>query len=171
MTASLATAPSFDHLLAAYAPRVHRAALGMMGEEQEAREVAQDALLKAYRARERYDPARPFYPWLYRIVKNSCLDALARRRHRARPGLDEQRVHDCAPTVLDRIGQQESIARVQRGIARLSEAHREILSMRHFQDLTYVEMSMLLEVPEGTVMSRLYRARRALVRVLEEDSP
>ena len=76
---------------------------------------------------------------------------------------------DREPTVLDRIDQQQAIERVRRGISRLSDPHREVLSMRHFQDLTYAEMGQLLDVPEGTVMSRLYRARRALVRVLEED--
>ena len=80
----------FEHLLASHMKRVHRAALGWMGEEQEAREVAQEALLKAFRARHRYDPSRPFYPWLHRITKNACMDAAARRRNRAQPGLQDE---------------------------------------------------------------------------------
>ena len=161
----------FDHLLAAHAQRAHRAAVGLMGEEQEAREVAQEALLKAYRARERYDVNRPFYPWLYRIVKNTCLDAIARRRHRARPGLEAERVAGVEPSALDRIGQKEAIAHMRDAIDKLSDEHREIISMRHFQELSYVEIGEILELPQGTVMSRLYRARRALARILEERRP
>jgi len=160
----------FDHLLAAHAPRAHRAALGIMGEEQEAREVAQEALLKAHRARDRYDTKRPFYPWLYRIVKNTCLDAIARRKHRAKPGLEDQRVPAIQPSALDRIDQKEAIVRMRQAIRQLSDEHREVISMRHFQDLSYIEMGEILELPQGTVMSRLYRARKALARILEEGS-
>lgn len=155
--------PPFEHLLAAHSPRVHRAALGILGHEQEAREVAQDALLKAHKARARYDFARPFYPWLYRIVRNTAFDALARRKHRALPGLMEDRVVDSEPTVLDRIDQKQSIDRVRAAMQHLKNDQREILSMRHFQDLSYAEIAQILEVPEGTVMSRLYRARKALL--------
>jgi RNA polymerase sigma-70 factor (ECF subfamily) len=162
---------SFDHLLAAHISRVHRAALGIMGEEQEAREVAQESLLKAFRARDRYDRGRPFYPWLYRIVKNTCLDALARRRHRALPGLDAHRVVSRSPSALDQMGQQEAIQQMRAAIQRLSVGHREILSMRHFQELSYQEIGEILDLPQGTVMSRLYRARQALARVLEGEEP
>ena len=158
----------FDHLLAAHARRAHRAALGMMGEEQEARDVAQEALFKAFRARARYDRARPFYPWLYRIVKNTCLDAIARRKHRASLGLDDQLVADKPPAAEERIDQDKAIAQMRRAIRLLSDEHREIISMRHFQDLTYAEIGELLGIPQGTVMSRLYRARQGLARIIEE---
>ncbi len=159
---------TFDALLTAHAPQILRAAVGWLGDEQEAAECAQEALLKAYRARERYDRARPFYPWLHRIVRNTCFDAIARRKHRAVPGLEESRVASESPTVLDALAQQESIDTVRRGMQHLGEAHREILILRHFQDLSYAEIAQILEIAEGTVMSRLYRARRALVRALQE---
>ena len=149
---------TFDTLLTAHAPRVFRAALGWLGDEQEARECAQEALLKAHRARRRYDTARPFYPWLHRIVRNTVFDALARRKHRAVPGLQEAWVPSDAPSVLDTLAQRESAEAVRRGLDRLGEDHREILILRHFQDLSYAEMAQLLQIPEGTVMSRLYRA-------------
>ena len=156
----------FHHHLAAAMPRVHRAALGLMGDEQEAREIAQEALMKAYQARDRYDRSRPFYPWMYRILRNLALDAIARRRHRATPGLDDSRVHaeDLAPA--DRLSTQQDVRLLREAMRSLSEEHREILSMRHFQDLSYAEMAELLEVPKGTVMSRLYRARKALVQAM-----
>lgn len=160
---------TFDALLAAHAPRALAAATGYLGDEQEAREAAQEALLKAVRARDRYDRRRPFYPWLRRIVRNTCFDRLDRRRHAAVPGLREEWVESEQPTVLDRLAQDESIARVRAGLDRLTPEHREILVLRHFEDLSYAEIAAELGVAEGTVMSRLYRARKALVRALGEE--
>lgn len=156
----------FSHLLAAAMPRVHRAALGLLGDEQEAREIAQEALMKAYSARDRYDPSRPFYPWMYRIVRNLCYDARARRRHRALSGLDTERVASTSASQLDQLAQGEAIATVRAAMDTLSEEHREILAMRHFQDLSYAEIGELLDLPQGTVMSRLYRARKALAAAI-----
>ena len=163
----MTSSPTFEHLLAANMQRVQRAAVGWLGNEQEGREVAQDALLKAYKARDRYDPRRPFYPWLYTIVRNACRDAAARRKHRAVSGLDSERVASTQPSALARLSQNEAEQRVHRAIATLREEQREILIMRHFQDLAYAEIATLLDLPEGTVMSRLYRARKALAAALE----
>lgn len=159
---------TFPQLLALHLPRVHRAALGLVGDEQEAREVAQEALLRAWNARDRYDPARPFYPWLYTIVKNACRDALARRRHRAEPGLQDEHVPSPGPGPLAELGQREAEQAVRRALADLDPEHREILQLRHFQDLSYAEIGQVLGLPAGTVMSRLYRARQALLRRIEE---
>jgi RNA polymerase sigma-70 factor (ECF subfamily) len=156
----------FDHQLASYYVEVHRAALGWLGEEQEAREAAQEALLKAWRARASYDPARPFAPWLFQIVKHTCFDAAARRRHRAVPGLEPERVADGSRSAADGLEQAQSDRRVQAALRALSDEHREILNMRHFRELSYAEIAAELGIPEGTVMSRLYRARRALVAAL-----
>ena len=158
----------FEHLLAAYFTRVHRAALGWMGNEHDARDVAQDALVKAYRARHSYDPARPFSPWLYTIVRNACRDALARRGHREHPALEADQVASPGPTPLAALSAAEAQTRIRDGMRRLSEEHREILVMRHFEDLSYSEMAEILNVPRGTVMSRLYRARKALAAELED---
>ena len=163
------TSTPFEHLLAAHAPRAHRAALGLLGDEQEAREIAQEALLKAHRARDRYDTTRPFYPWLYRIVKNTCLDARARRRHRAVPGLDDERVSAPPHRPGEGIDQARAIARMRTALQTLSESHREIIALRHFQDLSYAEIASILQIREGTVMSRLFRARRALAAAMEKN--
>lgn len=119
--------------------------------------------MKAYQARDRYDRSRPFYPWMYRILRNLAFDALARRRHRAVPGLDDSRVESPSEAPADQLAVHEDVRLLRQAMLTLSGEHREILSMRHFQDLSYAEMAELLEVPRGTVMSRLYRARKALV--------
>ena len=152
----------FAVLLASHLPRVHRAARGLLRDEQEAREVAQEALARAWAAQDRYDPARPFYPWLYTIVRNACRDAAARGQHRARPGLEVDRVSSTTPSPLAALSSREAEQRLHAALQRLRDEHREILVMRHFEDLAYAEIAELLAVPVGTVMSRLYRARKAL---------
>jgi len=156
----------FAQLLALHGPRVHRAAAGILRNEQEAMEVAQDALAKAWAARDRYDRRRPFYPCLYTIVRNSCRDAIARSKHRAIGGLDSERLTSAGPSPLQSLGTKEAEAGIRRAMTRLSEEHREILVMRHFEDLSYAEIGEILGVAQGTVMSRLYRARKALTAQL-----
>jgi RNA polymerase sigma factor (sigma-70 family) len=159
----------FANLLALHLPRVHRAARGLVSDEQEAHEIAQDALARAWAARDRYDAHRPFYPWLYTIVRNACRDAAARRKHRAFPGLEVERVQGKEPSPLSELSSKEARQRVQRAMARLPEPMREVLVMRHFEDLAYAEMAELLDVPVGTVMSRLYRARKALLDIVRKE--
>ncbi len=161
------TAP-FTHLLAAHRHRVLRAALGWTGDEQEAREVAQEALLKAWAARDRYDPARPFYPWLRTIVRNTARDARARGRHRAVPGLDAERL-DAPGRSPEQLATARDATRVlARALDTLSPEHREIVVLRHFEDLSYAEIADILGVKQGTVMSRLFRARKALARAVAD---
>ena len=161
----------FARLLALNLPKVHRAAAGLLRDEQEAHEVAQDALAKAWAARDRYDPHRPFYPWLYTIVRNACRDAAARGRHRARPGLEPERHPSSEPTALAALSQRRREAAIRGAMGRISPGHREVLVMRHFEDLSYAEIGELLGVPQGTVMSRLFRARKALLAAMKEGSP
>jgi RNA polymerase sigma-70 factor (ECF subfamily) len=130
--------------------------------------VAQDALAKAWAARDRYDANRPFYPWLSTIVRNTCRDARAKRRPLV--GLEADRLTSQTPSPLAALDAAESKARVQRALTALDESHREVIVMRHFEGLSYAEMAEALAVPEGTVMSRLYRARKALVRIMEEGA-
>lgn len=162
----------FSHLLAAHRPKVLRAALGWVGNEQEAREVAQEALLKAWAARDRYDSSRPFYPWLRTIVRNTARDLKARKRHQEISGLDSERVGS-----LDRGPEQQAVvsdatARLRAAMVRIRADHREVIVLRHFEDLSYAEIAEVLGVAQGTVMSRLYRARKALAAELSElESP
>lgn len=160
--------PPFTHLLASHYLRVHRAALGFVRDEQEARELAQESLLKAHRAQHRYDPSRPFYPWLYRIVRNTCLDALARRDRAPLATEHIERAPDPHPGADDALGHDRDLRALSRALATLPAPHQEILNLRHFQDLSYAEIGELLDLPEGTVMSRLFRARRALAAALED---
>lgn len=170
-TASAAAVPHqhpIEALIAAHSARVYRAALGFLGDEQAAREATQDALLKAYAARERYNPSLPFYPWMYRILKNTCLDDLRRRRQRGISDPEVERLTTSEPSPLEAASRSEEERRLWRAMASLSAPHQEILSLRHLQDLSYDEIATVLGVAEGTVMSRLYRARQALAAAMKD---
>lgn len=162
----------FAALLAADLPRALRASVGWLGDEQDAREAVQDAVVRAWQARDAFDPTRPFGPWFYRIVRNACFDALDRRKVRRTgdPAALDSAV-DPAPDALERMGVRDAQRALHAALALLPEHHREILVLRHFQDLTYAEIGQRLELADGTVMSRLYRARQALARALEGDEP
>jgi len=159
----------FEHLLASHMQGVHRLAIGLLGNEQEGREIAQEALAKAWRARDSYDRVRPFAPWLYRIVRNSCRDALRRRTRHPQVQLDPNRVRSSDPSAIDRMSQAEVEAQLGAAMQRLTAEHREIIALRHFQELSYAEIAEALEINPSTVMSRLYRARRDLTRLMEDS--
>jgi RNA polymerase sigma-70 factor (ECF subfamily) len=162
--------PSFEQLIEGSVSRIHRAALGFLGDEQSAREAAQEALTRAYAARGRYDPGRPFYPWMYRIVKNTCLDILRSRRRRPQAAVEVERLAASGPSPLEEVSAAQLQRRLWRAMSQLQDDHQEILNLRHFQDLSYAEISALLDIAEGTVMSRLYRARRALAASMKEGA-
>jgi RNA polymerase sigma-70 factor (ECF subfamily) len=157
---------AYELLVKRYAPRAVTAARAILGDASLAEEAAQEAFVGAYRALGRLDVHEPFYPWLYRVLKSVCLSARARRR--------------AEPSSLDAPGRPSSdgaSAATARGDVRerlfaamrtLSEPHREILRLAHFDALSYKEIAACLALPVGTVMSRLWAARRALRQALGE---
>ena len=158
----------FEKVVQAYQRRAFLAALGFLRNPEDAKEASQEAFARAFKALHTFQTDRPFYPWFYRILRNLCLDRIQRRRRAPYPVEDIERAP--APATASLFGRNPEAAaistdrqlRVQVAIDCLSVDHREIIYMRHYQDLAYEEMAEMLGVPLGTVMSRLYRARRAL---------
>jgi RNA polymerase sigma-70 factor (ECF subfamily) len=159
----------FEHLLASHMRGAYRLAVGLLGNEQEGHEIAQDSLAKAWGARESYDRSRPFAPWLYRIVRNSCWDALGRRGRRPEVYMDPDRALSSAPSAIDQMSQAETEDQLREAMDLLTPEHREVIALRHFQELSYAEIAEALEINKSTVMSRLYRARRTLTRLMEDS--
>ena len=161
----------FEQIVIHHQRRAFLAALGFLGNPEDAREASQEAFARAYRALHSYDVTRPFYPWYHRILRNLCFDRIAKRKRTPIPTEHVDRVTASPTSLLGRTPEASAITvdrqlRVQRAIDRLSVDHREIIYMRHYQDLSYEEMADALDVAIGTVMSRLYRARRALREIL-----
>ncbi len=147
--------------------RGYVAAYRLLGNPDESRDACQEAAMRALRAGEQYDPSQPFYPWFHRILKNHCLDRL---RGRKRLVADEGREWESdQPSIDGRLLQSERARAVSRAIEALPDELRTLLELRHFEDASYEEIALILDCPLGTVMSRLYRARRALRDKLMRD--
>jgi RNA polymerase sigma factor (sigma-70 family) len=157
-------------LLQEVLPRAYVAAFRILGDRDEARDACHEAARRALAAERSYDPARPFYPWFHRIVKNCCLDRLsARRAARVREvAMTEEPSADAPGAEAALMGDQRAQA-VSRAVLALPEELRAVIELRHYEDASYAEMAELLGVPEGTVMSRLYRARQRLRAALSDD--
>jgi RNA polymerase sigma-70 factor, ECF subfamily len=158
---------AFEPIVQRYRGRAASFALAWTGSAEDALDLSQEAFVRAFRAIHRFDPARPFYPWLHRILRNLCLNHLSRafRLHEV-PLVPEVEHADCSPgpdAVLERT---EICREVWEGIRRLGTRDREILILREFQGLTYAEIAVVLDIPRGTVMSRLHEARQRLRREL-----
>jgi RNA polymerase sigma-70 factor, ECF subfamily len=150
----------------------------LLRDPEEARDAAQEAFVRAYEALPSYDAALPFTPWLLRIARNHCLDLY--RRGRARPALMRGDAEEIARHELpdpDAEGADEVLVRaegqaqLEAAIARLPDDQREALLLFHQEQLSYREIAAVLEVPIGTVMTWLHRARQKLRVELKQETP
>ncbi|MCH7548953.1 MAG: RNA polymerase sigma factor [Candidatus Krumholzibacteriota bacterium] len=165
---------AYEALVKHYMADAYMVAYGFVGNREDARDLSQDAFVKAYQARERFDASRPFYPWLYRIIKNHCLNFLrcARRStsslfYEGETGTREERFAATAPTALEELEASERRRLVRAAVDVLSDDHREIVVLKNFKGCSYREISDMLDIPMGTVMSRLYYARKDLREIIE----
>lgn len=168
-------AAAFEQLFRALRGRAFQVAKALVGSREDALDLTQEAFTKLYSSRASYDPGQPFLPWFHRILRNACFSFL-RKRGQVRPkslqGLDDEgdeTVLDLAdpgpsPTAALEAADEQQV--FQRALARLAPRDREILALRHFEELSYKEIAAALEIPEGTVMSRLFHARRRLRELL-----
>jgi RNA polymerase sigma-70 factor (ECF subfamily) len=166
---------AFGALVKAYQRRAYAAAYGIVGNRDDALDLAQESFVRAYRAMHRFDPAMPFYPWLHQIVRNTCLNHLKRKKRRGEQSLDEmmEQGYDAReedPSASEAMQQDDIKRQVAAAMTQLSMEHREILRLRHMMDLSYAEIASMLNIPIGTVMSRLHAARKALKKVIEAES-
>lgn len=151
-------------------------ALQLLGNPDDALDVAQDSLLRFFTKLHRFQSGRPVQPWLLTIVRNRARDLMRRHRvRRAEPlaGDDDQTYR---PELVDPGAGPDTHAhlaelrrKVWTALGKLSEAQKEILVLRDYQDLAYHEIAEVLGIPIGTVMSRLHRARASLALLLAED--
>lgn len=134
----------------------------LLREGEDAQDAVQEAMMKALRNLHRFDTARPFRPWLMRILDNVCRDIMRRRRQRAEPL--ESHEHTVASDENTEEVTYRGLERRQllEAIARLPERYRAIVLMRHFDDLDIAEIAIRVGKPEGTIKSWLFRARALL---------
>jgi RNA polymerase sigma-70 factor (ECF subfamily) len=159
---------AFRELVERTQGRAFGLALRVLRDEEVARDVVQDAYLKAYGSLDRFEGRSSFYTWLYRIVMNLCLDRKRRERSSRRVDRNEEALAEAAadPESISEPEPQRALERAElrgqlaRAIALLPEDARRTLELREIDGLSYQEIAECLGVPKGTVMSRLHHARR-----------
>jgi RNA polymerase sigma-70 factor (ECF subfamily) len=165
---------AFDLLVTRWEDKIRGAAYRLLGSEEEARDAAQEAFLKAYRALPGFKGEARFSSWLYRIAVNLCRDRLRRRKGRRMVSLET--LEDARPVIAARdpgaqdLVQQLDLRRaVRRAIRALPDEQREILILKEYQGLTFLEIAQALELPVSTVKTRLYRGLAQLRLRLEDE--
>lgn len=166
-------APRFyEPLVRVYEERALSAATAILGDAEAARDAVQDAFVRAYRSLDGFDLSRPFGPWFFGILRNRCRDlarsSRARRERRRRATVETVASGTVRGDAREDAARRDLQRIVRRALDRVSPENREILVLKDMAGFTYREISEMLEIPEGTVASRLYRAREALRGVLEE---
>lgn len=150
---------AFEPLVLRYQKPVFNAALRLLHNLEDARDVAQTTFLKAYQHLGDYDDHFKFYSWIYRIAVNEALDSLNSRK-------PSEAVNDAQPDEAEgpeRIAEGAEVGRaIERELAGISPELRAVIVLRHLMNLSYQEMSEILVLPEKTVKSRLYSARQLL---------
>lgn len=159
----------FAKLLELHKRQVFSFLLRLVQNPSDAEDLAQETFLKAFRALPSYDAARPLLPWLLRIAHNAAVDFLRARKPQALSLDDEAALEAADPGPLpDRALDEELQRRLfERLLAALPALYREALLLRHQEGLEYKEIAQVLQLPEGTVKIRLFRARDMLRRKLE----
>lgn len=164
---------AFARLLEAHQSRVYHQALRMVGHAEDARDVTQEVFWKAWQGLPRFHGDSSFSTWLYRLTSHAAIDLLRReKRHRGSNSLDDSQLSlvstlaDPAPGPQQQVEQQELLDGVARGLAQLSEEHRQVLVLREINGLSYEEIGQVLQLSPGTVKSRIARARAALAKLL-----
>ena len=170
---------AFEQLVTDNEKRIYNLCRRMVGDQEDAAELTQEAFHNAWRGLPGFQAESAFSTWLYRLASNVCLDFLRREKRRKSlsltvVSLDQEEAVELeipdqryAPEgELERLEQRQAI---RDGLARLSEEHRQVLVLRELSGLSYREIAQLLGVEEGTVKSRIARARGALRKVLVEE--
>ncbi len=158
---------AFATLVDLYSDRLHAMLLHLVnGDRELAAEFTQEAFVRAFDRLSQFEGGSSFYTWLYRLARNRALDLLARKRPTAVSAEHLEHVSS-APSPVDAVAGEELRAQVQAALARLPIGTRELLVMREFDGMDYESMAAALDVPLGTVKSRLNRARADLRALLE----
>lgn len=172
--ACIAAAASGDpsaraEILRQHSAPAYRFCLRMLANEEDARDAAQETMIKVLRNLDRYDPAWRFSTWLFGIARNTCIDE-HRRRARRRTTSDVELVEPGA-SPFDLTDRELRAERLHEALQRLAPMYREVLLLYHFEQLKYREIADLLGLPLGTVMNRIFRARQKLREIYEAMEP
>lgn len=157
---------AFSELVRLHAQGVLNVIYRMCGDAQLAEDAAQEAFIRAWQNLSAYRPQASLRSWLYRIAVNAATDMLRKERRILPDAMEEMNLTDGRPGLESLVLQHERTRLVQEAIVSLPEASRAVLILREYEGLSYHEISSTLDIPIGTVMSRLNYARNLLKTML-----
>jgi RNA polymerase sigma-70 factor, ECF subfamily len=148
---------SFRYLVERYQVQAVGHATAVLGSQEDALDAVQEAFVDAFRALDKFDPSRRFYPWFYVLLRNRCFKMLAASGRKNTVSIEEMEI--LAP------GNESSIEdslTLEAALLALTPEDRELITLKYLDGLSYQELAELLQIPRGTVMSRLFYARKQL---------
>lgn len=161
---------AFKELLDRYKNQIFSFILRLIQNPSDAEDIAQDVFIKAFRHLSSYDSGSPFITWLFKIAHNTTIDFVRMKRpaavsiHDEVDPIDPEDVGQSLDKAMDKIFQEAFIERLFAALPRL---YREVLVLRHKENMDIKEIAQILQIPEGTAKIRLFRARNMLRRKLE----
>ena len=172
---------AFKDLVEKYQRKVYSICYGMLKDSESSMDVSQEVFIKVYRYIGKFNRESSFYTWLYRITVNMCIDHIRKNSRVKRVEYDDRISHDgeaegeehIMPSKLgihpDKVyGRKELRQKMLEALESLTEKHRTILILREVEGLSYEEMADVLNISKGTVMSRLYHARRYFQEAIKD---
>jgi RNA polymerase sigma-70 factor (ECF subfamily) len=172
---------AFRSLFERYYRRAYSLACGVVRNPDDALDVVQEAFIKAHRHIGKFEGTSSFYTWLYRIVANLCIDHLRRAGRKKDVEFDDRLRHDGEQDAggdhlpisslgdpSEAVKNKEILAAVEESLGHLSDKHRAVIVMRELQGLSYADMAKAMNCSKGTIMSRLFHARRNMQKLLKE---
>jgi len=148
---------AFRHVVERYQAEAIGHAIAILGSREDAMDAVQEAFIDAFKALDRLDLTRRFYPWFYVILRNRCYKIAGGRKNRDMASVDQMEI--LAPTASI---QPEDTILLERAMLELPIEDRELITLKHLDGLSYQELAERLQVPPGPIMSRLYHARKLL---------
>jgi RNA polymerase sigma-70 factor (ECF subfamily) len=165
---------AFSELVNRHYEKAVRVAFGMLKDIQDAEDVAQDAFARVHRKLEGFQGQSAFSTWLYRIVVNLSIDLMRKKKRQRRADIDDEAARDALRSEQDlwprfeehdpsvSFERRELHKQLNEAFAELPDIHRAVLVLREVQGLSYDEIAQALDIKKGTVMSRLFHARKAM---------
>lgn len=175
-------AAAFRELFDRYNQRAYSVALGVVKNPQDALDIVQEGFVKVHKHISKFEGSSSFYTWLYRIIMNLSIDHIRRTKRATRIDYDDRvlRAADeiegdgtIMPDILGSSPKKSVLRRelseaISAALEELPEHHRAVILLREVEGMTYEEMAVTLEVPKGTIMSRLFHARRKMQESLDD---
>lgn len=167
--------PAFEELVSRHRDKIYARAFSMVRNEDDATDLSQEAWVKAWQRLKQFQGDASFATWMTRIVINLCLDQLRKQKRQRAESIEQMDdesggVERQMPVVTvnptERLERSELRARIDKAMAQLSYEHRTVLILHKFEELEYKQIAKVMECSIGTVMSRLFYARRRLAALL-----